>query len=98
MPPKATEPTVPISMYNDLMDKYHAVVTQWMELNTPDRFRAMRVTPAPPPPEERAMARAHDEFVEQAAAHFVATGVSPTEARAEAERLRKMVEEPMGAT
>lgn len=94
--PKAPEATVPISMYNDLMAKYHAVVEKFMESTAP-KAGTMRVTPAPPPPEERAMARAHDEFVEQAAAHFVATGANPAEARAEAERLRKMVEEPMGA-
>jgi hypothetical protein len=55
-----------------------------------------KITPPMIPAEERAMVRAHDEFVDEAAKHLAqATGVPIARARIEAERLRREIDGPM---
>jgi len=55
-----------------------------------------RITPPAMPPEERAVIRAHDEFVEEAAKHIATITGQPIErARQEAERFRREIDAPI---
>ncbi len=77
--------------YDALLEKYHA-----LRLSGAVPMTQARITPAQAPPEERAINRAHDEFVEEAAKHIAqATGVPIEKARQEAERFRQEIDHPI---
>ena len=71
-----------------------AVLT--MRMNGGSIAKPAKITPPAMPPEERAINRAHDEFVDEAAKHLAAvTGVPIERARQEAERFRRELDTPL---
>lgn len=90
------EPTVPLSLYQDLLAKYHEA-TQTIATMRQAGFVPLgkvKVQPGEPEPETVAVRRAEHQAASELAKHFEALGAPPGAAREEAERIFAEMETP----